>query len=111
MYFVFSPSLFLVKFFTISVFTLTLYSDLHIIKERTKKEMSNANEGIMSRTENIAYKIILMQLGISQRELSNILGYSEQYISMILAGKRKNKRFENWIKPKLHKLSKMEDLY
>ena len=51
----------------------------------------------MSRTENIAYKIILMQLGISQRELSNILGYSEQYISMILAGKRSCKRFDEWL--------------
>ena len=65
----------------------------------------------MQKVAKINYKIALMQFGISQRELANTLGYSEQYISMILAGKRKNKRFENWIKPKLHKLSKMEDLY
>ena len=38
-----------------------------------------------------------MQFGISQRELANTLGYSEQYISMILAGKRSCKRFDEWL--------------
>ena len=37
------------------------------------------------------------KLGISQRELANTLGYSEQYISMILAGKRSCKRFDEWL--------------
>ena len=48
----------------------------------------------MQKVAKINYKIALMQFGISQRELANTLGYSEQYISMILAGKRSCKRFD-----------------
>lgn len=51
----------------------------------------------MQKVAKINYKIALMQLGISQRELANTLGYSEQYISMILAGKRSCKRFDEWL--------------
>ena len=47
-----------------------------------------------------------MQLGISQRELANILGYSEQYISMILSGKRECKRFNEWLQQNIPNLFK-----
>jgi transcriptional regulator with XRE-family HTH domain len=43
------------------------------------------------------YKIALLQLGISQRKVADILGYSEQYISMILSGKRSCKKFDEWM--------------
>ena len=51
----------------------------------------------MQKVAKINYKIALMQFAISQRELANTLGYSEQYISMILAGKRSCKRFDEWL--------------
>ena len=51
----------------------------------------------MQKVAKINYKIALKQFGISQRELANTLGYSEQYISMILAGKRSCKRFDEWL--------------
>ena len=63
----------------------------------------------MGKAKNLSYKIILLQLGISQRELTNTLGLSEQYVSMLLAGKRKCKVFDDWFRPRLNRLAKMED--
>jgi len=50
----------------------------------------------------IKYKSALMQAGITQRQLAEILGISESYISMIIAGKRENRKFDEWIKPLLN---------
>ena len=51
----------------------------------------------MQKVAKLNYKIALMQFGISQRELAKTLGYTEQYISMVLAGKRECKKFDEWI--------------
>ena len=51
----------------------------------------------MQKVAKLNYKIALMQFGISQRELAETLGYTEQYISMVLAGKRECKKFDEWI--------------
>lgn len=60
----------------------------------------------MQKVAKTNYKIGLMQFGISQRELANILGYSEQYISMILAGKRNCKKFDEWLQHNIPSLFK-----
>lgn len=52
--------------------------------------------------DRVEYKIILLRLGITQRELADKLGYSESYISQIIAGKRKSKKFEEIIERKLY---------
>ncbi len=52
--------------------------------------------------DRIEYKIILMRLGVTQRELATQLGYSESYISQIIAGKRKSNRFQEFIQRKLY---------
>jgi transcriptional regulator with XRE-family HTH domain len=44
------------------------------------------------------YKIALLRLGITQREAAKTLGFSESYISMLVSGQRKNKRFNEWLK-------------
>lgn len=51
----------------------------------------------MQTVGKINYKIALIKFGITQRELANTLGYSEQYISMILSGKRECKQFDEWL--------------
>lgn len=51
----------------------------------------------MKDLSNIQYKIGLLKLGITQRQLAKQLGVTESYISMLLAGKRKNEQFNNWI--------------
>ena len=43
-------------------------------------------------------KIELLKLGITQRELADFLGFNESYISLLIAGKRKNKTFSDWVK-------------
>lgn len=60
----------------------------------------------MQKVAKLNYKIALMQFGISQRELANTLGYSEQYISMILSGKRECKRFNEWLQQNIPSLFK-----
>ena len=60
----------------------------------------------MQKVKKTNYKIGLMQFGISQRELANTLGYSEQYISMILAGKRKCRKFDEWLQTNIPNLFK-----
>jgi len=52
----------------------------------------------MRESKSIKYKIILLQLGISQRELADILGFTESYISMIMKGKRVNKQLDDWMR-------------
>ena len=52
----------------------------------------------MGESKSIKYKIILLQLGISQRELANILGFTESYISMIMKGKRDNSQLDKWMR-------------
>lgn len=47
---------------------------------------------------SIKYKIALLRLGITQREAAKTLGFSESYISMLVSGQRKNKRFNEWLK-------------
>jgi transcriptional regulator with XRE-family HTH domain len=44
------------------------------------------------------YKIALLRLGITQREAAKTLGFSESYISMLVSGQRKNKKFNEWLK-------------
>lgn len=55
----------------------------------------------MGNNKTIQYKLGLMRLGISQRKLGDILGFSESYISMLLSGSRKNIIFDNWVKENL----------
>lgn len=43
-------------------------------------------------------KMELIRLGITQRELAAFLGFNETYISLLIAGKRKNKIFTKWVK-------------
>ncbi len=52
--------------------------------------------------DRVEYKILLLRLGVSQRELAQKLGYCESYVSQIIAGKRKSKRFEEFIQRKLY---------
>ena len=52
--------------------------------------------------DRVEYKILLLRLGVSQRELAQKLGYCERYVSQIIAGKRKSKRFEEFIQRKLY---------
>ena len=52
--------------------------------------------------DRVEYKILLLRLGVSQRELAQKLGYYESYVSQIIAGKRKSKRFEEFIQRKLY---------
>ena len=52
--------------------------------------------------DRVEYKILLLRLGISQRELAQKLGYCESYVSQIIAGKRKSKRIEEFIQRKLY---------
>lgn len=52
--------------------------------------------------DRVEYKIILLKLGISQRKVAEKLGYCESYISQIIAGKRKSKRFEEFLQRKLY---------
>ena len=47
---------------------------------------------------SMKYKIALMRLGITQREAAKTLGFSESYISMLVSGQRKNKKFNEWLK-------------
>ncbi len=47
---------------------------------------------------SMKYKIALLRLGITQREAAKTLGFSESYISMLVSGQRKNKRFNEWLK-------------
>ena len=47
---------------------------------------------------SMKYKIALMRLGITQREASSILGFSESYISMLVSGQRSNERFNTWLR-------------
>lgn len=42
------------------------------------------------------FKIALIEMGISQKELAQKLGYTEQYISMLLSGKRQCEQFNKW---------------
>ncbi len=49
--------------------------------------------------KTIKYKLALMKAGFSQKDVADFFGVSESYISMIIAGKRENKKFENWIAP------------
>jgi len=60
----------------------------------------------MQKVAKLNYKIALMQFGISQRELANTLGYSEQYISMVIAGKRDCKKFNEWLQENIPSLFK-----
>ena len=60
----------------------------------------------MQKVAKLNYKIALMQFGISQRELAETLGYTEQYISMVLAGKRECKKFDEWIQKNIPSLFK-----
>ena len=52
--------------------------------------------------DRVEYKILLLRLGVSQRELAQKLRYCESYVSQIIAGKRKSKRFEEFIQIKLY---------
>lgn len=40
-------------------------------------------------------KIILLGLGITQREIAKQLNMAESYVSLLMSGKRKNKDFDN----------------
>ena len=60
----------------------------------------------MQKVAKTNYKIALIKFGISQRELADTLGYSEQYISMILAGKRNCRRFDEWLQKNIPSLFK-----
>ena len=46
-------------------------------------------------------KILLLKLGLTQRSIADSLGYSESYISQIIAGKRKSKAFNEYIARKI----------
>lgn len=52
--------------------------------------------------DRVEYKILLLKLGITQRELAQKLGYCESYISQIIAGKRKSKSFDEFLQRKLY---------
>lgn len=52
----------------------------------------------MQKAKLITYKIILLELGISQRELANTLGFTESYICMIMKGKRSNNQVDQWMR-------------
>ena len=45
----------------------------------------------------IRIKIELLKLGITQRELADFLGFNESYVSLLIAGKRKNRVFSDWV--------------
>lgn len=40
-------------------------------------------------------KILLLELGITQREIAKQLNMAESYVSLLMSGKRKNKDFDN----------------
>jgi transcriptional regulator with XRE-family HTH domain len=52
--------------------------------------------------KKLEYKILFFRLGITQREVAQKLGFSESYVSQIIAGKRTSKIFDEWIKRKLY---------
>jgi transcriptional regulator with XRE-family HTH domain len=52
--------------------------------------------------KKLEYKILFFRLGITQREVAQKLGFSESYVSQIIAGKRSCKAFDEWIERKLY---------
>jgi len=62
----------------------------------------------MREAKLIKYKVALLQLGLSQRQLADILGMAESTISMLLSGKRKNELFDKWMKTNAPELFKRE---
>ena len=48
--------------------------------------------------KSISYKIVLIQNGITQRQVAQMLHYSESYVSMLISGERKCERFDKFIK-------------
>ena len=48
--------------------------------------------------KSISYKIILIKNGITQRQIAQMLHYSESYVSMLISGERKCERFDKFIK-------------
>lgn len=45
----------------------------------------------------ILHKMILIKNGITQRQVAEMLHYSESYVSMLISGERKCKRFDKFI--------------
>ncbi len=64
------------------------------MKYRAVKKKKKMSKNLIS----MKYKIALLRLGITQREAAKTLGFSESYISMLVSGQRKNKRFNEWLK-------------
>jgi transcriptional regulator with XRE-family HTH domain len=59
-------------------------------------------EKMQAIEKKLEYKILFFRLGITQREVAHKLGFTESYISQIIAGKRKSKIFDEWIQRKLY---------
>ena len=47
--------------------------------------------------KSISYKIVLIKNGITQRQVAQILHFSESYVSMLISGERKNEIFDKFI--------------
>ena len=43
------------------------------------------------------HKITLIKNGITQRQVAEMLHYSESYVSMLISGERKSQRFDKFI--------------
>lgn len=47
--------------------------------------------------KNLSHKITLMEHGVTQRQVAQMLHYSESYVSMLISGERKSVRFDKFI--------------
>lgn len=48
-------------------------------------------------SKNISHKITLMEHGVTQRQVAQMLHFSESYVSMLVSGERKNEDFDKFI--------------
>ena len=48
-------------------------------------------------SKKFLHKITLIKNGITQRQVAEMLHYSESYVSMLISGERKSKRFDKFI--------------
>lgn len=48
-------------------------------------------------SKKFLHKMTLIKNGITQRQVAEMLHYSESYVSMLISGERKSKRFDKFI--------------
>ncbi len=64
-------------------------------KKKPKENLTKNKE------KTIKIKIALILKGIKQKDIAKELGITPAAVSMLINGKRKSKRFEEWIKKNL----------